>query len=159
MAIGAVLEPLVVIVLLLGGTWINRLTDNVVSRPRRKSAEYVRPVSPDSDSLESGYSSPTPRDSLLDSRPDDPPPETSDNRWRSRLVGCWSLSCKVASPNTAVFQDRLLSRVIRKLPFVVECWYWALVYWVSFLLTLSFPLITTSSGRHLSPQYERSSSI
>ena len=35
------------------------------------------------------------------------------------------------SPNTKRFQDYFLSRLLKKFPFLVEAWYWALIYWVS----------------------------
>lgn len=38
---------------------------------------------------------------------------------------------EVWSPDTKVFEDRLLSRVLQAFPFLVEVWYWALIYWVS----------------------------
>jgi len=130
MGAGAILEPLVVIVLLFGGTWINRRTNLSIARHTcRKSSEYVRSGSPDS--LESGYVSPTPKDGLLSPRSDSPSLQLSDDRWRTRQIGIFRLSCRVTSPNTAVFHDRLLSRLLQKLPFLAECWYWALVYWVS----------------------------
>lgn len=131
MGAGAVLEPLVVIVLLFGGTWINRVTDAALSRrvSRRSSFGYPRASSPDS--LESGYTTPTPKDSLLSPGASFPPLQPDDH-WHKRVIGIFSLTCSVTSPNTAVFQDRLLSRLLRKLPFLVECWYWALVYWVCF---------------------------
>jgi hypothetical protein len=131
MGVGAVLEPLVVIVLLFGGTWINRATGTNAHRhyARRKSADLVRPTSPDS--LESGYSSPTTKDGLL--TPRSRSPLHLPDRWHKRQVGLFGLAFEVSSPNTAIFQDRLLSRLLRKLPFLVECWYWALVYWVSLL--------------------------
>ncbi|KAJ5591792.1 uncharacterized protein N7459_002161 [Penicillium hispanicum] len=147
MGIGAILEPLVVVVLLFGGTWVNRVTDSLVSSSRspRKSAEYVRAASPASDSPESGYSSPTPKDGLLSPRLGSPSPDFSDARWRSRLVGIWGLSRKVTSPNTAVFQGRLLSRLLGKLPFLAECWYWALVYW-TYQLGRAFTAVTLQEG-------------
>jgi hypothetical protein len=37
----------------------------------------------------------------------------------------------VMSPNTRRFQDYFLSRLLQKFPFLVEAWYWALIYWVS----------------------------
>ena len=132
MGVGAVLEPLVVIVLLFGGTWINRVTGTFAfqSQARRKSAEYTRVASSDSDSIESGYSTPTHKAGLLSPRSNSPSLDLANDRWHTRVVGGWGLSCKVVSPNTAIFQDRLLSRLLRKLPFLAECWYWALVYWV-----------------------------
>jgi hypothetical protein len=37
----------------------------------------------------------------------------------------------VMSPNTRRFKDYFLSRLLQKFPFLVEAWYWALIYWVS----------------------------
>lgn len=130
MGAGAVLEPLAVIVLLFGGTWINRVTNTGDSRTyvRRRSSEYVR--ADPTDSLESGYSSPKSNDGLLSARSCSPMPQLSDGRWHKRQLRLLGLSWTVSSPNTEVFRDRLLSRLLRKLPFLVECWYWALVYWV-----------------------------
>lgn len=122
MGTGVVLEPLVVIVLLFGGTWINRVTDCALSgnHTRRSSLDYVRVAYPDS--LESGYTSLTPEDELLSSRCTSPPAQILDDQWSKRHIAVFG---------TALFQERLLSRLLRKLPFLVECWYWALVYWVS----------------------------
>jgi len=134
MGVGVILEPLVVVVLLFGGTWINRVTASVShNHTRRRSSDYVRVTSPDS--LESGSSSPTPKDGLLSPRCRSP--ELLEG-WHKRHVGVFGLSFSVTTPTTDVFQDRLLSRLLRKLPFLVECWYWALVYWVSFFTNHSF---------------------
>lgn len=131
MGAGAVLEPLLVIVLLFGGTWINRITNTAFSHTyiRRQSSEYVRADS--RDSLESECSSPTSKDGLLSTRSCSPIPQISDDRWHKRQLTILGLSWTISSHNTEVFKDRLLSRLLRKLPFLVECWYWALVYWVS----------------------------
>lgn len=137
MGVGAVLEPLVVIVLLLGGTWINRassrpaLSSTADSRWRgRRSGIFSRDRSPDP--LEAGIAGPTPKDGLLSGRSTSPSLlEYSEEPWRKRQLGFLSWRVVVTTPNTAVFQNRLLSRLLRKLPFLVEVWYWALVYWVS----------------------------
>ncbi|KAJ5455763.1 uncharacterized protein N7458_004027 [Penicillium daleae] len=141
MGAGAVLEPLAVIVLLFGGTWINRVTNTGDSRTyvRRRSSEYMRADS--TDSLESGYSSPKSNDGLLSARSCSPMPQLSDGRWHKRQLSLLSLSWTVSSPNTEVFKDRLLSRLLRKLPFLVECWYWALVYW-TYQLGRAFTAVT-----------------
>jgi hypothetical protein len=68
----------------------------------------------------------------LSPRPHSPPAEMLDDLWHKRHVGILGLSFPVSTPDTVVFQDRLLSRLLRKLPFLAECWYWALVYWVRF---------------------------
>jgi hypothetical protein len=144
---GVILEPLVVIVLLFGGTWINRATASAVSHShtRRRSSDYLRADSPDS--LESGYSSPTPKDDLLSPRYR--LPEILEG-WHKRYIGAFGLSFPVTTPTTVVFQDRLLSRLLRKLPFLVECWYWALVYWVCpFDTLIRYGILCVVSSRPL----------
>jgi hypothetical protein len=37
----------------------------------------------------------------------------------------------VESPDTSLFRDTAASRVFLKFPFLVEVWYWGLIYWVS----------------------------
>lgn len=125
MGVGAILEPLVVVALLFGGTWINRSKQSISRRCRwQGSSPYQsRPCSPEaSDPDEDGTLSPRSWSPSLLHAPDD--------RWRKRQIRIFSSRFQVTTPNTAVFQDRLLSRVLRKFPFLVECWYWALVYWV-----------------------------
>ncbi|KAJ5816933.1 hypothetical protein N7447_009166 [Penicillium robsamsonii] len=134
MGAGVVIEPLVVIVLLFGGTWINRSVDSSTRYNTRRNSN-LRRVS--SDSLESGYSSQSTKD-LLGSRSHSP---QAEDRWHKRQVGLLGLTFEVSSPNTIVFQDRLLSRLLRKFPFLVECWYWALVYW-TYQLGRAFTAVT-----------------
>ncbi|KAJ5156560.1 hypothetical protein N7492_009363 [Penicillium capsulatum] len=144
MGAGAILEPLVVVTLLFGGTWINRTVDSSSSPSpdRRKSSEYIRPFSPDS--FESGYSSPSAQDGLLSPRSPSPSQFPVDG-WRKRRMGLFHWSIQLSSPNTAVFRNRLLSRLLRKLPFLVECWYWALVYW-TYQLGRAFTAVTLQDG-------------
>lgn len=132
MAIGVILEPLVVILLLIGGTWINRT--RVPSPCRWQKDFYQSPRSSSSDLLESGrLSDPTDQDGLLPPRSWSPSLLCqAEDRWHKRQLRIFSLRLEVTSPTTAVFQDRLLSRLLQKFPFLVECWYWALVYWVGF---------------------------
>ncbi|KAJ5510906.1 hypothetical protein N7453_003009 [Penicillium expansum] len=138
MGAGAVIEPLVVIVLLFGGTWINRsVGSSSTRRYSRRNSNLRRADS--SDSLESGYSSQSTKDGLLGSRSHSP--QAPENGWHKRQVGLLGLNFEVSSPNTIVFQDRLLSRLLRKFPFLVECWYWALVYW-TYQLGRAFTAVT-----------------
>ncbi|RFU33759.1 hypothetical protein B7463_g2546, partial [Scytalidium lignicola] len=109
--IGAVAEPLVVIFLLFGGTWINRDFD-----PGRKSLQAYRRASQEDD-LESRSSSP----SLL---------VTQEPHWRTQSLHFFGWQKEVVTPNTRKFKGYLLSRLLEKFPFLVECWYWALIYWV-----------------------------
>ena len=126
MGVGAILEPLVVVLLLFGGTWINRSKQSISRRCRWQgdSPYQSRPCSPDGSDSDEEDGTLSPRSwspSLL---------HVPDDRWRKRQIRIFSSRFQVTTPNTAVFQDRLLSRVLRKFPFLVECWYWALVYWV-----------------------------
>jgi hypothetical protein len=152
MGVGAFLEPLVVVGLLAGGTILNR--DRPGSGRRRAYEKGVRSSSSspkhsfagdaleaqsgrrwsgdDDDSMplspwsvdSSGGSSTT-----LLSQGDNGP--LAGPRWRERTLRLFKWEKKVLTPNTEVFEDRLLSRVLRRLPFLVEAWYWALIYWVS----------------------------
>ena len=120
--IGAIAEPLVVIFLLFGGTWINR--DFKPGRLRRRPTA-ARSVSADSyvvswsthQHIESRSTSP----SLL--VPQEP-------EWRTRTLAAFGLTKEVATPNTRRFKAYFLSRILERFPFLVECWYWALIYWV-----------------------------
>ncbi|KAE8148695.1 hypothetical protein BDV25DRAFT_13661 [Aspergillus avenaceus] len=146
MGAGAILEPLVVIVLLFGGTWINRSSCSFRSahRCRCKSSATSRSSSPDS--VESGNTTPTVKDGLLSRRPLSPPNSKAvQDRWRKRRIGFASWNLEVTSPNTTIFQDRFLSRLLRKLPFLAECWYWALVYW-TYQLGRAFTAVTLQEG-------------
>lgn len=125
MGLGAVLEPLAVVVLLFGGTWINRETEH-----SHRSLALPSSSSSNGSDEESGF------DRKGESRPLSPSLlHQHEPRWRTRSVGVGPRSVEVRAPNTAVFRSRFWSRVLYRLPFVVECWYWALVYWVSPLRT------------------------
>ena len=142
MGLGGLIEPLVVVTLLFGGTWINRNKAYRLSRRRHsrnttKTFADARCSSPDS--LESGQSSPVTTDGLLsDSYSSDDSVQCSspslltrqEARWRKREIGLLGRRREVMTPNTRVFRGRLLSRLLRRFPFLVEAWYWALIYWV-----------------------------
>lgn len=144
MAIGAFLEPLIVISLLGGGTLINRETalgfnSNRSSRwnsPRAASpAPRVRKSNDDDgeeDVVGLGSWSHTDRDHETNTMQSfDSDDETiHDPSRRMRVLRFWNWRHTMITPNTEVFKDRLLSRVLCKFPFLVEAWYWALIYWV-----------------------------
>ncbi|KAN0093485.1 hypothetical protein V8E51_016669 [Hyaloscypha variabilis] len=122
--IGAVAEPLVVVALLVGGTWINR--DFAPGRRRswrrpgdgrRVSAELGLGGEDVDVDLEVRSTSP----SLLGEQ---------EPRWRMRTLGAWGVRREVVTPNTRRFRGYFLSRLLERFPFLVECWYWALIYWV-----------------------------
>lgn len=140
MGSGAFIEPAVVLFLLFGGTWINRNTaysmsktsrtrwtgDDLEDSPTTPSPSRLTPLSSDdeSSSFLKPHSLPTP-----------------ESPWRRRRLRALGLSVQVTSPNTRVFKDRLLSRLLRKFPFLVEAWYWALIYWV-YQLGRAFTAVT-----------------
>lgn len=157
MGLGGLIEPLVVVTLLFGGTWINRNKAYRLSRCRHsrnttKTFADARCSSPDS--LESGQSSPVTTDGLLsDSYSSDDSVQCSspslltrqEARWRKREIGLLGRRREVMTPNTRVFRGRLLSRLLRRFPFLVEAWYWALIYW-AYQLGRAFTAVTLVEG-------------
>lgn len=139
MGAGAFIEPLVVVTLLFGGTYFNRNTSYQMfpyrrdRRHSRRSAQQLRDDSPDT--IESGMSSPSEEQTLIsdaDVRARSPSLlQQQESKWRKREIRILGMRKEVTSPNTRVFKDRLLSRLLQKFPFLVEAWYWALIYWVS----------------------------
>ncbi len=145
--IGAVAEPLVVVSLLVVGTWINR--DSRLEKKRRhRWCDSDRSLGWQND-LEGnvGLGSSA---RLLDGRTRSISPSLVDpqeQKWRKRTIGFGRFKRQVTTPNTRRFRTYLLSRVLERFPFLVECWYWALIYWVC-LYRLSichpFKLVLTS---------------
>ena len=132
MGIGGFIEPAIVLTLLFGGTWVNRerhleeldrwsekdeFDRGELSPSRLESSPLTRKSY---DRNHSPVTSPT-RRQFLD----------SDERWRKRDLRLFGLRRGVYSPNTRQFKHRLLSRLLIRFPFLVEVWYWALIYWVS----------------------------
>lgn len=124
--IAAIAEPFVVIALLLSGTWINRDFEPgriKWSRDNRKVPKEPRNVERsgdlnDHEDVESRATSP----SMLITR---------EPEWRKRSLKIWGIRKEVTTPNTRRFKGYFLSRLLQRFPFLVECWYWALIYWVS----------------------------
>lgn len=126
MGAGAYLEPLAVVTLLFGGAWINRSRDNSFSpKPVRwQSGAQVFDSEKNFD-IQQARLTPSKRSlspSLLPSQ---------ESKWRQRDLRLLRWKTTVDTPNTAVFRNRILSRLLHKFPFLVEAWYWALIYWVS----------------------------
>jgi hypothetical protein len=122
MGVGAFMEPLVVVTLLFGGTWVNRNTDYRLFGRRTPSSQSPLSASPTSESDRFSFSSSA---SLLGGVEEVP-------KWRKREIRAFGMRKQVTSPNSKRFKDYFLSRLLRKFPFLVEAWYWALIYWVSF---------------------------
>lgn len=136
MTVGAFLEPLVVVTLLFGGAWFNRNkeynfwegTQGWGGHKRRDDVEIKRNstdgLSPRSPTWSPGSSSPS-----LSADDESVWSLTS----RRRKVQFFGYKRIVTTPNTLVFKDRFLSRVLQKFPFLIEAWYWALIYWVGWM--------------------------
>ena len=54
---------------------------------------------------------------------------------RLRKLRLFGWERDIITPNTEIHKDRFLSRVLARFPFLVEVWYWALIYWVCLSLT------------------------
>ncbi|OBS21343.1 hypothetical protein FPOA_07681 [Fusarium poae] len=129
MGVGSFLEPLVVVTLLFGGAYFNRSKDynfwtnksGFASLKSYKRSDDL-PKRDSTESLMSGWSGS--RSPNLDSHKNTQP---SLRRRKLQVLGYKRI---VSTPNTQVFEDRLLSRLLKKLPFLVECWYWFLIYFV-----------------------------
>ncbi|RDA88234.1 hypothetical protein CP532_0321 [Ophiocordyceps camponoti-leonardi (nom. inval.)] len=173
MALGAVLEPAIVVTLLFGGAWINRRKREDASHDWCDFDDGDYEDDDDDDDDEGGGG-----EEPLGENGDD----ALDSRRRSGS-SCWSASSSttlattevssavkvsssssastsafrrrrlrffgwewvVRAPNTALFRHRLLSRLLHRFPFLVEAWYWALIYWV-YQLGRAFTAITLVEG-------------
>ncbi|KUL84421.1 hypothetical protein ZTR_08778 [Talaromyces verruculosus] len=146
MGVGAVLEPLTVIILLFGGTWINRRSEysNKSSRLGARAQYFLSSDSiSDSDAdEETGLRYALDKYASAESRPPSPSLlQHHEEPWRTRTIAIGPYKFEVNSPNTATFRHRILSRLLYRLPFLVECWYWALVYW-TYQLGRAFTAVT-----------------
>lgn len=130
MGVGGFLEPLVVVVLLFGGAWINRATD---FPPTSAGSRDDKPLLPEAYAVETGDDLDIAEAQLTQSKRSLSPSllPSQETRWRQREIRIMGYKTVVETPNTAVFRNRLLSRLLHKFPFLVEAWYWALIYWVS----------------------------
>lgn len=136
MGIGAVLEPLVVVTLLFGGTYINRNASYKLRFRARRTTTTPSKASTEGADLENVPASPASFESgdpLIDgSQPGSPSLLAVDptSPWRERELRVWKFRTTIKTPNSRQFKDRWFSRVLRKYPFMQEAFYWALIYWV-----------------------------
>jgi hypothetical protein len=120
MGASAHLEPLAVVTLLFGGAWTNRARHNTISsKPVRWGTAETQDEGFDATEWRLTLAKRSLSPSLL------PSPEI---KWRQREVDVLEYSTTVNKPNTAVFRNRILSRLLHRFPFLVEAWYWALIY-------------------------------
>lgn len=134
MGVNAFIEPLVVISLLVGGTWVNR--DRSYKLRLQNSSPKPLRLSVDEESLPGSPTSFNSKDGLLTEEFTSPisrpcATDASISTWRIRKICFFGFRKTLWTHNTKVFEDRWFSRVIRKFPFLREVWYWALIYWVN----------------------------
>ncbi|KAK4461204.1 PAP2 superfamily-domain-containing protein [Cladorrhinum samala] len=159
MAVGAILEPLIVVSFLTFGTIVNRNKSATFSGRTTYSGslpapwEHLKyPKDPEFDDVESARPSHEHDRALLGTPlsrassssgatlADDGVPR-APSPWRQRKLKFMSWEREVTTPNTEVFINRFLSRVLQRLPFLAEVWYWALIYWV-YQLGRAFTAVT-----------------
>ncbi|KAL2259010.1 hypothetical protein VTK26DRAFT_7459 [Humicola hyalothermophila] len=163
MAIGVVLEPLVVVSLLVFGTIINRnrcrlpVSQTLFSSSRPHPWQHLKYTSDSEyDDLEAAGSkdddpavlrTPLSRSSSSSGKTltEDEGVSKPNSQWRQRKIRLFGWETEVTSPNTEIFKDRCLSRVLQRFPFLVEVWYWALVYWV-YQLGRAFTALTLQTS-------------
>lgn len=130
----AFLEPVIVFSILTAGVIFNRRRSTIVRDQRDGS------WSPSSTSSSEG----------LLSGP------VVEAQWRERKF----LGKKVRSRNTIRWKNSFVSRILRKFPFLVEVWYWLLVYWVSTTIYLRagddlWSYLTRSTDLSTRPRLQR----
>ncbi|KAK0656186.1 PAP2 superfamily-domain-containing protein [Cercophora newfieldiana] len=160
MTIGAVLEPLVIVSLLAGGTLVNcdntRTSSPSTASSRRpdpwQDIEYAlgadgapREEHHLNDAKWNRSRSSTASTSTIWHDVDDGKLVPAPAGWRQRTLRFWKWKTEVTTPDTEVHKDRFLSRVLRQYPFLVEVWYWALIYWV-YQLGRAFTAVTLQAS-------------
>ncbi|OQV01516.1 hypothetical protein CLAIMM_06861 isoform 1 [Cladophialophora immunda] len=154
MGAGAYLEPLAVIVLLFGGAWINRAPDSFSSSRSPLTFSFEEddtdvPDLPLARAVDGGADADVENLHISRSKRSLSPSllPSQEDKWRERELKIPVLGYRrvIQTPNTAVFRHRLLSRILHKFPFLVEAWYWALIYWV-YQLGRAFTAVTLVEG-------------
>ncbi|KAK3336303.1 hypothetical protein B0T19DRAFT_453601 [Cercophora scortea] len=165
MTVAAVVEPLVIVSLLAGGTLVNRNKAYTASSGR-PFARYNYDSAPEWETAPVDYdvenriptlhddkeeqwnkslSSSSRSSSVLTLVYEVPGTAKSIPRWRQRTLCFLGWTHEITTPNTEVHRDRLLSRLLRRLPFLVEVWYWALIYW-AYQLGRAFTAVTLKAS-------------
>lgn len=50
--------------------------------------------------------------------------------WRTRNIGLFGWKRSIATPDTRQYRGHFMSRILYRYPFLIEAWYWFLIYWV-----------------------------
>lgn len=129
--LGAVLEPAIVVGLLFGGTWINRNKKYNFTWQGRTQPHLPR-VAIDEENIPESPRSWTTDDALLQEKSNSGllNPDNAHAKWRTRELKIFGFSKSILTPNSRAFENSRFSRIVKKMPFIQEVWYWGLIYWV-----------------------------
>ena len=125
------LEPALIVFLLLGGT--------VANRRRRCSYSRIHFGTPKDDqsisSFEDGLSSDDEgsvyaNDNAVPSCVFSITGLRDKQSWRTRNIGIFGWKRSIATPDTWQYRGCFMSRMLYRYPFLIEAWYWFLIYWV-----------------------------
>ncbi|RDI88092.1 hypothetical protein Vi05172_g2001 [Venturia inaequalis] len=144
--LGAVLEPAIVVGLLFGGTWINRNKKYNFTWQGRTQPHLPR-VAIDEENIPESPRSWTTDDALLQEKSNSGllNPDNAHAKWRTRELKIFGFSKSILTPNSRAFENSRFSRIVKKMPFIQEVWYWGLIYWV-YQLGRAFTAVTLVEG-------------
>ena len=125
------LEPALVIFLLLGGTVANRRRRCGQSPLSLGSPRNGKPLSDLEDALSSeDEDSVYANDAALPSPAYSTTSLRDGQSWRTRNIGLFAWKRSIATPDTRQYRGYFISRMLYCYPFLIEAWYWFLLYWV-----------------------------
>lgn len=134
-SISWLLEPALIVFLLLGGTVANRRRRCGQSRLSLGSPRDDKSLSDLEDALSS-------EDENSVYANDAAPPSSvfgttsleDRQSWRTRNIGLLGWKRSIATPDTRQYRGYFMSRMLYRYPFLIEAWYWFLIYWVCTIL-------------------------
>ena len=125
------LEPALIVCLLLGGTVANRRRGCGRSRIRLGSPRDDHSIPSLEDALSSeDEDSVYANDAAAPSSIFSTTSLEDRQRWRRRNIGILGWKRSIATPETRQYRGYFMSRMIYRYPFLIEAWYWFLIYWV-----------------------------
>ena len=135
-------EPALIVCLLIGGTVANRRRRCSQSRVRLESPKDDQSISDLEDALSSeDEDSAYANDAAAPSFGFSTTSLRYRQSWRTRYIGIFGCKRSIATPDTRQYRGYFLSRMLYRYPFLIEAWYWFLIYWVRILPRPSYSSI------------------
>ena len=132
------LEPALIVFLLLGGTVANRRRRCGQSRLSLGSLRDDKSTSDLEDALSSEDEDTVSANNTAPPSSDFSTISSRDRQsWRRRDIGMFGWKRSVITPSTRQYRGYFMSRMIYRYPFLIEAWYWFLIYWVCLILRSS----------------------